>query len=921
MYRKTSFIAISVLALNIFAELINVNPDTSGEKWLAGGFRAPENFSRSELNFISDTSIKGKELPSRVDNSLHKYFRPVFNQVGGSCSQAAGVGYTFTYEINRLRDIASDTEDNQYPTHFTYDFLNEGSGEVGSWWGDGWDIIKSVGIMNVTEYGGHFASGGNSRWISGIEEWSSAHFNRVESYNSIDVSTEEGLNTLKNWLHNHLEDSPYGGLAVFAAGATSYSQKLLPEGTHEAGKKVITRWGPDVNHAMTYVGYDDSVMYDYNGDGRFTNDIDLNGDHLIDMRDWEIGAVIVANSWGDTFGDGGFIYQMYKLLADGHENGGIYYSFVDVVHPAESPEPRWALEVKMKHDQRNVYRISTGISQDIYAQTPDITASYPYMRYQGGAYYPQGTRNETGKYIDFTIDITERVNSIDPDQPFRFFFLTDETDSYNKFDGEIISIAVIDRISGRKYYNTSGSVPMVNNGRTAVSVIVDENTFVPEDVTAFGGDGIVRLEWTGTEARSTSFLHYNIYRDNDLYASDLTDSSFTDENVINGTLYTYRIAAEFSGTYTGEMFSFPVQAMPDEPSTLPYFIDFEEGTTGWTVKGDISGWIHGDNSSSSEYCDYSGNDTAFILANPDLAGNDTVVRDFAVTPLFNISNYDEVTLEFDYILNNQWDFDYYCDISVMYRTGIDQDWVLIEQIPDSPDWTNKTIGIPYEAVSSNFTQIAFFMDDYYKWSMGGGAVDNVRVTGTFFTNAPVITAYYPEELSVVIGDSCPVTFSVEVSDSDTGQSELSYEWFVDGELAQSGSPVFSRIFEKSGNYEISVTVSDSYDEDHHSWNISQTGIEENIPLTTKLHQNYPNPFNPSTVIRFDIARQSFASLNIYNSNGQMVRTLFERKLYPGSWSFEWDGRDDGGVSLSSGVYYYTVRSDSYTYTRKMLMFK
>jgi hypothetical protein len=922
MKSKFLILALALITSWAYAELTNVNPDPNGEQWIAGGFKAPANFDRNSMAFIEPSSGKNKVLPSRVDNSLHKYFRPIFNQTGGSCSQAAGVGYTFTYEMSRLRDLDASFLNNQYPTHFTYNFLNEGSGEIGSWWGDGWDIMQSVGIMNVEDYGGHFSTGGNSRWISGINEWKNGHGNKVVSYNAIECGTPEGLNTLKNWLDNHLEGSEFGGLAVFAAGATGYHENFLPEGTHEAGKRVITKWGPDVNHAMTYIGYDDSIRFDYNNDGRFTNDIDINGDRVVDMRDWEIGGLIVANSWGDSFGNGGKIYQMYKLLAEPYENGGIFYSFADVVHPAAETSPRFTLEIKMMHEQRNAYRISTGVSDRIDQNTPLSYSNYPFMQYQGGAFYPQGSRTEPDKYIEFSMDISNSLPGIDTEEPFKFFFIIDESDSGNRYAGEIISAVVVDNLSGRRYYNTSLSTPIANNTRTSVSVLVDRNTFVPENVTAFGGDGIVRLEWTGSEAKITSFEHYKIYKNGQLYASGLTDRSFTDENVVNGTLYTYKISAVFSGTYTGEIFSYPAQAMPSKPFSLPYSIDFETGNEGWTIKGDLlTGWLNGDETSSSEFCDYSGNGTNFLLANPDLAGDGTAVRDFAVTPAFNIGNYEGVRLDFDYILNNYSDLYYFCDISVMYRTGLDQPWILLEELSDSPLWIHKTIEVPYISVSSNFTQFALFFDDHYSWAMGGGAFDNFSVTGTFKTCAPVITAYTPEDLSVVLDSSSPVDFSITAEDKDTGISSLEIKWFVNGDLSQSGGTDFNMPFEKAGIYEVRAVVSDGYDEDSVTWSVTQTGINENIPLSTKLYQNYPNPFNPSTVIRFDISTGSFASLNIFNSRGQNVRSLLDSNLKPGSYSVAWDGKDDNGGVLSSGIYYYTLRSENYTKTNKMLMFK
>ena len=66
---------------------------------------------------------------------------------------------------------------------------------------------------------------------------------------------------------------------------------------------------------MTFLGWNDSIRWDYNGDGQYTNDIDINGDGDVTMKDWEIGGVILANSWGDDWADSGFCYVMYNVLA------------------------------------------------------------------------------------------------------------------------------------------------------------------------------------------------------------------------------------------------------------------------------------------------------------------------------------------------------------------------------------------------------------------------------------------------------------------------------------------------------------------------------------------------------------------------------------------------------------------------------
>jgi hypothetical protein len=85
----------------------------------------------------------------------------------------------------------------------------------------------------------------------------------------------------------------------------------LPEGTEHEGEKVITLWGSSPNHAMTITGYNDSIRWDYNGDGQYTNNIDLNNDGVIDVKDWEIGGFKMCNTYGGAYNG----WMMYRTLA------------------------------------------------------------------------------------------------------------------------------------------------------------------------------------------------------------------------------------------------------------------------------------------------------------------------------------------------------------------------------------------------------------------------------------------------------------------------------------------------------------------------------------------------------------------------------------------------------------------------------
>ncbi|MBN2830389.1 MAG: T9SS type A sorting domain-containing protein, partial [Candidatus Cloacimonetes bacterium] len=99
-------------------------------------------------------------------------------------------------------------------------------------------------------------------------------------------------------------------------------------------------------------------------------------------------------------------------------------------------------------------------------------------------------------------------------------------------------------------------------------------------------------------------------------------------------------------------------------------------------------------------------------------------------------------------------------------------------------------------------------------------------------------------------------------------------------------------------------------------------IEEGaIPLQTALKSNYPNPFNPTTTINYNIAKETRVDLSIYNIKGQKVKTLINDKIKPGYHSVVWDGTDKNNRQVSSGVYFYKLKTKKETFTRKMMMLK
>ena len=99
-------------------------------------------------------------------------------------------------------------------------------------------------------------------------------------------------------------------------------------------------------------------------------------------------------------------------------------------------------------------------------------------------------------------------------------------------------------------------------------------------------------------------------------------------------------------------------------------------------------------------------------------------------------------------------------------------------------------------------------------------------------------------------------------------------------------------------------------------------IPENlIPDKYTLEQNYPNPFNPETHIRYSIPEAGFISLKIYRIDGQLVKVLSDDFQPAGVYEKIWDGTNDRGMKVSSGVYFYRLSTDRYSQVRKMLFIK
>jgi hypothetical protein len=106
-----------------------------------------------------------------------------------------------------------------------------------------------------------------------------------------------------------------------------------------------------------------------------------------------------------------------------------------------------------------------------------------------------------------------------------------------------------------------------------------------------------------------------------------------------------------------------------------------------------------------------------------------------------------------------------------------------------------------------------------------------------------------------------------------------------------------------------------------STGIGDGGEDTGIPRVTSLMQNTPNPFNPSTVIGFNVNAGGKVLLEIYDVRGRRIRRLMDDRLGAGKYQVTWDGKDDRGRALPSGVYLYRLEASGDRFTRKMLLAK
>ena len=403
---------------------------------------------------FSPSKTMDADLPKSVDNSRLKYFPPVFSQSGGSCAQASGIGYLFTYEINRLLDRdASASDANRLSYEFAWHMVNDGE-DQGGFVDEGLMLAKNYGIMTAADYG---ASGATVfKWASGFEKYRNAMRHRASQI----LVYDDSIPLMKRYLYDAGDGSEAGGILTFSATATGWEMDTAYDGPSETGYRcLLTTLAYDGSHAMTIVGYDDTVCY------RDTSGV------------LHEGAFIVVNSWGSYMHDRGRFYLPYDFFRDPDVSTFQLSNTVSGVR-VKMHEPKVLFKVKVDYSARNDLRYHVGLSSESRASQPERQHIVGAFKNQGGDHPMSGAY--FGSEIEMAFDITELMDtSVD----YGRFFLNINKSVAGKKRGEgaLTALSIVD-LRGEKMveYNYRGPLPApIEGGNNWFSIATRPSFKVP----------------------------------------------------------------------------------------------------------------------------------------------------------------------------------------------------------------------------------------------------------------------------------------------------------------------------------------------------------------------------------------------------------------------------------------------------------
>ena len=388
--------------------------------WLLLGIPGILPADAQRVQFSPAKALADSALPAAVDNSLLQYFPPVIDQLGGSCAQAAGIGYMFTYEINRLLDRdASASAGNRMSYQFAWNMLNDGQ-DQGGFVEEGLLLAKNYGIMTEADYGLHFLF----KWVTGYDNYLRAmHYRADRIYEYAD-----SVPLMKRYLYDHGNGSATGGILTFSGQSVGWTIDDRYDGPSLTGyHSLLTTLASNGSHAMTIVGYDDTVGY-----------TDSNGNR-------HEGAFIVVNSWGTWWQDRGRFYLPYDFFRDPQVKTQQLSNTVNGVDVA-TYNPQVVLKLTVDYTSRDDLSYAVAAIEDRQRTMPKEQQFLNVFNNRGGDLPMRGP--QFGSRIEMALDITKQAVTT-PQAKQYFLNIFRSFGGTRKGEGQLVGLSAIDYRSGQ----------------------------------------------------------------------------------------------------------------------------------------------------------------------------------------------------------------------------------------------------------------------------------------------------------------------------------------------------------------------------------------------------------------------------------------------------------------------------------------
>jgi formylglycine-generating enzyme required for sulfatase activity len=504
----------------------------------------------------------------------------------------------------------------------------------------------------------------------------------------------------------------------------------------------------------------------------------------------------------------------------------------------------------------------------------------------------------------------------------------------------------------------------------------------PSNLTAAGGNGQVTLKWNKNS--ESDFLNYRVYMGTDSVTLTLKDSSANSildtmkliTGLTNGTFYCFRISSLNSARLESGL-SFAASAVPNTLPPAPVLVSPLNGASNVSTTPTLL-WNSALSATTYRYqvavdsiytasslilSDTIRTDTSRIITRISVGStyfwrvSSLVERNegpFSPSSKFTVSH---SALIGDYTNDNKIGLD---DISFFIKAWQNKDTLIgdigpatgsapnFQQLYDGKinfedlmvlaqmyDWSfvmnppsfalskqsgeivNSNVSIQCDKSTINDLKTH---SPYYVRLQGLGTLGAIEVNVFFdpnriYLDSAAISNRFAQCFTIKNIDKSKGFVSFIVASTDTSQKVS-----IDGEYLT----LFAEGKTKKGKDSLHVLVTMISAQSQKSSFAKESfalDLPKQIPSSFQLEQNYPNPFNPSTTIEFQLPRDILVSLDIFNVLGQKVATLVNETKKAGYYQIQWNGTNNAGQAVATGVYYIRLQSKDFVATKKIMLIR